>query len=236
MNITKYLSPMLNPIRHRNVLIQILRKIYSNPVLGPNLGFKGGTAAMLFYGLPRFSVDLDFDLLNPGLEEKILTEMPKTLQKLGDVNEAVKKNYTLLFILSYQKGQRLIKIEISRRPIYNDSFEKKNFLGIPMLVVKQSDMVSSKLAALLTRKKFASRDVFDIWYFLEKNWEINEGVLLKKTGLSKKSALIKATKMIEKINPDLFMPGLGELVDNKTKYWIKHHLKEETLFLLTRLL
>ena len=101
-----------------------------------------------------------------------------------------------------------------------------------MLVVKQSNMVSSKLAALLTRKKFASRDVFDVWYFLEKNWEINEDVLLRETGLSKKSALDKALQIVEKINPDLFMPGLGELVNNKTKYWIKNHLKEETLFLL----
>lgn len=204
---------MLNPILHRNVLIQILKKIYSHPILGPNLGFKGGTAAMLFYGLPRFSVDLDFDLLNPDLEDKILVEIPKILQKLGDVHE-------------------LVKVKISRRPIHNNSFEKKGFLGIPMLVVKQSHMVSSKLAALLTRKKFASRDVFDVWYFLEKNWEINEDILLRETGLSKKTALNKAVKMVEKINPDLFMPGLGELVDNKTKYWIRNHLKEETLFLL----
>ena len=87
---------MLNPILHRTILIQILKKIYSSPILGPNLGFKGGTAAMLFYGLPRFSVDLDFDLLNPDLEDKILVEMPKMLQKLGDVREAAKKKYTLL--------------------------------------------------------------------------------------------------------------------------------------------
>jgi len=218
MNTIKYLHPMLNPILHRTILIQILKKIYSSPILGPNLGFKGGTAAMLFYGLPRFSVDLDFDLLNPDLEDKILVEMPKMLQKLGDVREAAKKKYTLLFIVSYEKGQRLVKVEISRRPIHNNSFEKKSFLGIPMLVVKQSDMVATKLAALLTRKKFASRDVFDVWYFLEKNWEINESVLLKETGLSKKLALMNAIKMVEKINPELFMPGLGELIDNKTKF------------------
>lgn len=223
---------MLNPVLHKNILIQILKRIYSNSLFGPNLGFKGGTAAMMFYGLPRFSVDLDFDLLNPDLENKILTDLPKVLQKIGIIQEVTKKKYTLLSILSYQKGQRLIKIEISRRPVSNDQYEKMNFLGVPMLVVKQPDMIASKLSALLTRKKFASRDVFDIWYFLKNNWEINEDILLAETGFSKKTAFTKAQNMIEKIDPDLFMPGLGELVDNKTKFWIKNHLKEEVLFLL----
>jgi len=223
---------MLNPTLHRTILIQILKRVYSHPLFGPNLGFKGGTAAMLFYGLPRFSVDLDFDLLNPDLEDKILSDLPKILQKHGEVQEATKKTHTLLFIVSYEKGQRLVKIEISRRPIDTGPYEVKNFLGIPMLVVKQAKMVTSKLAALLTRKKFASRDVFDVWYFLDKNWDINEDILLKETGLSKRAALTKTIEMLEKINPDSFMPGLGELVDNKTKYWIKNHLKEETLFLL----
>lgn len=223
---------MLNPVLHRKVLIRILNKIYSDPILGPNLGFKGGTAAMMFYGLPRFSVDLDFDLLNPNLEDKILAYLPKILQQFGEIHEATKKRFTLLLVLSYQKGQRLVKIEISRRPIHGDSFEKKSFMGMPMLVVKQPKMVASKLAALLTRKRYAPRDVFDVWYFLEQNWELDEKVLLKETGLSQKEAFAKAVKMLDKIDSDSFLEGLGELVDNKTKYWIKNHLKEEVLFLL----
>lgn len=55
---------------HKNVLIKILKDIYTNPTLGPILGFKGGSAVYLFYGLNRFSVDLDFDLLQ--LEKKIM--------------------------------------------------------------------------------------------------------------------------------------------------------------------
>lgn len=223
---------MLNTTLHRTVLIQILKKIYSDSSIGPKMGFKGGTAAMMFYGLPRFSVDLDFDLLDPTGETQIMKKVPILLQKIGEVRDAVKKKYTLLFVLSYQKGQRIVKIEISRRPLSVDSFESKNFLGVPMLVVNQSDMVACKLSALLTRKKFASRDVFDVWYFLDKNWEINEDRLLKETGFSKKIAFEKAIVMVEHIQPELFMPGLGELVDNKTKYWVKEKLKDELLFLL----
>jgi len=49
---------------HNNLLVQILKDIYSDTDISPFLGFKGGTAAYLFYDLPRFSVDLDFDLLD----------------------------------------------------------------------------------------------------------------------------------------------------------------------------
>ena len=56
---------------HRNVLIYILKDLYTDMELGPLLGFKGGTAAYLFYKLNRFSVDLDFDLLDAGQEDLV---------------------------------------------------------------------------------------------------------------------------------------------------------------------
>ena len=54
---------MLDTDRHKNILIKILKDIYTDNTIGPILGFKGGTAAYLFYDLPRFSVDIDFDLI-----------------------------------------------------------------------------------------------------------------------------------------------------------------------------
>lgn len=52
--------------RHKFFMVQLLKEIYSDPELATCLGFKGGTALMLFYDLPRFSTDLDFDLLSIG--------------------------------------------------------------------------------------------------------------------------------------------------------------------------
>lgn len=49
---------------HRNILLHLLKEVYTHPSIGAFLGFNGGTAAYLFYELDRFSVDLDFDLLN----------------------------------------------------------------------------------------------------------------------------------------------------------------------------
>ena len=40
--------------KHKFFLVSILKDIYSDIELANSLGFKGGTAQMLFYDLPRF--------------------------------------------------------------------------------------------------------------------------------------------------------------------------------------
>lgn len=50
-------------------MLRILKDIYTDPDLNSLLGFKGGTALMFFYNLPRFSVDLDFNLLDAEKEQ-----------------------------------------------------------------------------------------------------------------------------------------------------------------------
>ena len=62
---------MLNIEKHKGILVRILKDMYTDNTLGPVLGFKGGTAALLFYDLSRFSVDLDFDLLDPEKEDYV---------------------------------------------------------------------------------------------------------------------------------------------------------------------
>jgi len=61
----------LDYLKHKNIMLQILKDVYRMLLLPPYLGFKGGTAALLFYGLPRNSVDLDFDLLDETKEEEV---------------------------------------------------------------------------------------------------------------------------------------------------------------------
>lgn len=217
---------------HRNTFVDILRAVYSDPLLRSNLGFRGGTAAMLFYGLPRFSVDLDFDLLDPAKKEEVFIKLGEILPRFGTVTEAFDKHYTLFFILSYKKGERGLKVEISKR-IIKSAYETKNFLGISMLVMKQEDMIAGKLAALLTRKRFATRDMLDLWFFLKENWQINEEFLKAKSGLSLKQALIKAQQLVKNVKSTELLAGLGELLeDNKQKAWVKDKLSDELLFRL----
>ncbi|MDD4358771.1 MAG: nucleotidyl transferase AbiEii/AbiGii toxin family protein [Candidatus Pacebacteria bacterium] len=77
---------MLNIEKHRNILIKILKNIYTDNSVGPILGFKGGTAALLFYNLNRFSVDLDFDLLDPEKEDFVFEKISKIISKYEILN------------------------------------------------------------------------------------------------------------------------------------------------------
>lgn len=216
---------------HRDVLVAILREIYSDTLLRTLLGFKGGTAAMLFYGLPRLSVDLDFDLLDPDKKEPVFNRLKEILPHFGRVIEAWDKYHTLFFLLSYRKEERGLKVEISKR-IMRTAYTLKNYLGIPMLVMREEDMVAGKLAALLTRKRLATRDMFDLWFFLKESWQINEEFLKEKSVLSLKEALEKAQSVVKNVKPPELLAGLGELLDNKQKAWVRGYLQDELVFRL----
>lgn len=102
---------------HKNILVKILKDIFTNHMIAPHLGFKGGTAALLFYNLSRFSVDLDFDLLEPSKELVIFETIKTILSKYGTI-KAQNKRYSLFFLLAYQDkqvGAQNIKVEINKR-------------------------------------------------------------------------------------------------------------------------
>lgn len=216
---------------HRGKLVRILSEIYKDPRLAKALGFKGGTAAYLFYELPRASVDLDFNLLIPEEEEYVAKAIGKMLPKYGVVMDSTIKHFTIFFLVKYAVDSWKIKIEISRRPI-KAKYQVVNFLGVDIQVMVKEDMIACKLAALLTRKLFVMRDVFDVWYFLHMEWEINEEIFTIQTGWSLKEGLKRTIVIVDKLQKKELLQGVGELLTEKQKDWVKSKLKEELLFLL----
>lgn len=220
---------MLNRERHQTILLKILKEIHSDAVLRRVLGFKGGTAAYLFYQLPRFSVDLDFDLLDTQKKQIVFERIKKLLPQFGTLLQATEKRYALFFLVTYKQGEHKVKVKISKRPT-KTTFEVKNYLGIPLLVISKEDMVAMKLAAFLTRKRFAARDIFDLWFFLKNEWPINESVVKQRTELTLKKALEEARKKTKKVKKNQLLQGLGELLEVRQKSWAREKLKEELLF------
>lgn len=216
---------------HKTILLQILKDIYTDISISSILGFKGGTACYFFYDLPRFSVDLDFDLLDLNKEKFVFGKIGEILKNYGEIKEKRSKRYTLFFILSYNKEAQNIKVEISKRTFGSD-YEIKNYLGISMLVMRKEDLFAHKLVTLLERKKLANRDIFDVWFFLKNNWEINKEIVEKRTGMEIKKYLKKCIKFVEKASERHILAGMGELLDEKTKTWAKKNLKKDLLFLL----
>jgi len=222
---------MLDRNIHKTILLQLLKDIYTSSSLGPVLGLKGGTAAHFFYDLGRFSVDLDFDLLNEAQEDIVFKQIESILQEYGTIKEKQKKLNTLFFLLSYGERDQNIKVEISRR-IFGSRYELKSYLGVSMLVMIKEDMFAHKLVAMLERAKTANRDVFDVWHFLKNRWPINTKIVEKRTQMEFRDYLKKCVKFVESMSDRGILAGMGELMNEKQKAWVKANLKKDTAFLL----
>lgn len=220
--------------RHKIILIRILKEIYSNPITGPVLGFKGGTAAFLFYHLERFSVDLDFDLLDLSKVDNIFQQMQSILIKYGRLKVADKKRYSLIFILEYndkEPGEQNVKVEINLRD-FGSKFTIQAYLGISMKVMIREDMIAHKLVALYERVGKTNRDLYDCWFFLSQGWPINRNIIENRTGINFHQFVTNCLLIIEKTSNRNILSGMGELLDQKQKNWVKNHLKEELVFQL----
>ncbi|MEK7562207.1 MAG: nucleotidyl transferase AbiEii/AbiGii toxin family protein, partial [Patescibacteria group bacterium] len=150
--------------KHKNILFQILKDIYSDSAIAPFLGFKGVTAALMFYGLPRNSVDLDFDLLDESKEKEVLEKINKISANYGKIVESRIKRFNLINVISYDVKSQNIKVEVNRRD-FGSKYEMKILFGISMLVMVKEDMFANKLMAMYERVGKTSRDVFDVWFF-----------------------------------------------------------------------
>jgi predicted nucleotidyltransferase component of viral defense system len=215
--------------RFEIVIIRLLKDIYANKILRTALGFKGGTAEFFFYDLPRFSTDLDFDLLNFDDDKKVFAEIRKIFSHFGTITQSNEKTHTTFFLTTYKNKTRKIKIEISKRES-ESHFEPKNYLGIPILTMKREDLAANKLLAFLTRKKFAARDLFDLWFFLSNDWIINENIIKHELSIPLKKALEKALKKTKNIRSSSLSYGLGDISDEKQKIFIKKELKNDLMF------
>jgi predicted nucleotidyltransferase component of viral defense system len=222
----------LNPAKHKNILIRILKEVYSDPTIGPILGFKGGTAAYLFYDLDRFSVDLDFDLLDVSKEDLVFENMKGILQRYGKIKTSDKKRFNLIYILDYDEkelGAQNVKVEINRRN-FGSKFVVKSYLGISMKVMIPEDMVANKLVAFYERIGKTNRDIYDTWFFFANNWPVNRELVEKRTGMPFKEFLETCCTLLEKMDNKNILSGMGEVLNEKQKAWVKSKLKNELLF------
>ncbi len=216
---------------HKTILFQILKDIYSDTRISPFLGFKGGTATLMFYGLDRFSVDLDLDLLDENQEERVFSRIMEIVQKYGVIKESRRKRFNLLIVLSYEDKARHVKVEINRRQ-YGSRYEIKTYLGVSMQVMVVEDMFAHKLMAMYERIDKTSRDIYDVWFFLTSRTPINKGIVEARSHMPFDQLVEACIKRLEKLNNRRILEGMGELLTTSQKDWAKAKLREETIALL----
>ena len=222
---------MIDINRHKFFLVQILKDIYADIELSNYLGFKGGTALMFFYDLPRFSVDLDFNLLDTEKTDTVYEKVRKIILKYGNIFDEAKKFYGLIIVLDYAVYERKLKVEISKR-LFNDRYEIKNLLGINVKVMVREDMFAHKLCALLDRDMVASRDIFDCWFFMHLQTPVNPAIIETRMGMSYPDYLQKCIASLESLSDRTLLSGLGEVTDDKMKKFVRAKLRTEAIDLL----
>ena len=167
--------------------------------------FYGGTALRIFYGLDRFSEDLDFSLLAPNPDFSLtpyFSKIVEEFQSLGmnvsirEKDKRIKTQVESAFLKSETIWQELvledlvkqhgissnktikIKIEIDRLPPLGFATEEKLLIRPFSFYVncfKMPSLFAGKLHALLFRK-WKSRLKGRDWYDME--WYIRKGVSL----------------------------------------------------------
>ncbi len=222
---------MVDVNRHRFFLVQILKDIYSDMELANCMGFKGGTALMFFYDLPRFSIDLDFNLLDVEKEDVAYKKVRLILLKYGKIFDEAKKYYGPLIVLDYGVSERKLKVEISNR-VFENRYEIKNLLGINVKVMVQEDMFAHKLCALLDRNAVANRDIFDCWFFMQRQTPINKSIVESRMEMPFHEYLQECIERLQSMSDKGLLQGIGELLDGKMKRFVRVNLRTEVIKLL----
>jgi predicted nucleotidyltransferase component of viral defense system len=222
----------------------ILRSIYSK--VSRELVFKGGTALAFFYGLNRFSEDLDFtlngdldlsrlvkeiekdfELLNIRATFKIIEDNPKSFSfRIGIEGPLFTKEIERCFIrVEISKREKISKnLEIKElRPIYPD------ILPFFVTVMNLEEILAEKVRALFWRGK--SRDLYDVWFLLEKGVKVDLELVDEKLSYYGKSwnskEFLKKIDALEKVwKRELEAIILGSVPDFKgVKKMIRAKLK-----------
>ena len=226
---------------HKTNLTNILIDIYKNSYFGSMLGFKGGTAALLFYKLPRFSVDLDFDLTinlkkdSPELQE-FVDKMSALLSSKFEIKDQSAKYNTLFWLISYGTGLAHIKVEVSTRDNPFNHYNLVPFYGTTIKVIDLKDMMAHKLVTVTERGILANRDLFDIHYFLglPEASQINYQIIKHRTRKDPKEFYLFLLKYLDNINSKNILAGLGEVLTDSQKDWAKAKLLVEIKGLIQR--
>jgi predicted nucleotidyltransferase component of viral defense system len=176
---------MLNRKTHETHLRRLLSSVYLSRDLQNVLGFKGGTSLYMFYNLDIFSTDLDFNCLAEDLDVEPLNQIFQD----HEIQDYYNKGNTWFWLLSYQKTQIKIKVEV-RKPVhsglvpddlrgvtkrnYPDIYETKDLLGIPVKVMTKDCVFTHKLCTVTDRNNLQNRNLYDAYFMLRNGFAINE--------------------------------------------------------------
>lgn len=213
---------MLNREKHRLIMFNILKDIF-NSDMWRYFAFKWWTACYFLYWLDRFSTDLDFDLI-------------KNIDWVDNFIESILKKYWTVkkwnkIILSYWEIDMNIKIDINRKIWKSNKYEIVNFYWTDIRIQDKSTIFANKLVALLERN--TNRDIYDVYFFFQNMFDVNESIILERTWDNLKNLLILIEKKLNSLTKNYkILDWLWEVLTEKQKFFVKEKMLQDLIWIL----
>ena len=229
-------------ILHKSYLDRLLIEIIDNPLLSQHLAFKGGTCATMLGFLDRFSVDLDFDLLDKSQAKALRREFRKLFKQIG-VTVAKEHDAIMFFQVKYPtttSGVRnTLKVSAHDIPANANEYSVQYFKEIDRLMKSQTieTMFANKLVALTDRyvkhQAIAGRDIYDTHHFFVHGYRYKGAVIQERTGLDPKEYITNLIAFITKhVTQTVINEDLNTLLSGDQFQQIRKVLIPETIAFL----
>ena len=220
--------------------IVFLSALYSQK-LSQEVFFKGGTAIRLLLNSFRFSEDLDFTTTLTHLEieavlDKVLQELRLIVPNITIKQlKTIQKSYTGSLRCESDDYKYPVNIHLDFSYREKPLTEKESILETlfpvspyPIIIhMDWNEILAEKIRALLTRAK--GRDLFDMWYLMSKDIQIDLKLINKKMELhNKKITMDDVIKKIESFSDEKLKEDLNKYLPS-THRKITNELKEMVL-------
>lgn len=251
MNLIEKYVKQTNPDLRKNILreflqVLILKLLYSSKY-NTSVVFMGGTCLRICYDIPRFSEDLDFNLVSKSLDFSALLgylkdELNKYRFKVdikGKDEKIVYKGFLRFSDVLYKlnlsplKNQKLtIKFEIDSNPQKNYSNEINivSKFGFNFIIknVELPSMMAGKIHACFSRGYYKGRDFYDLFWYLSKKITPNFKLLqeFKMNIVNKKELISYLNTEVKKIKIEEIVKDAYPFLENKDETKILENIKE----------
>ena len=237
---------MLTPDRsaavHKAWLYRILMGIADDPYLMKYLRFKGGTCAAIRGLLDRFSVDLDFDLLEaPQSKSEVSKKLESIFKTLG-LTIKDKSSKVPQYFLKYPdsiQGRNTIKVEALFPAPKSNEYEPVYLRDIDRTIICHSieTMFANKLVALMDRYdkhgSVAGRDIYDIHHFFLKGYSYKPEIIVERTKQTVPVFFKKLVDFVSKhVTEKVINQDLNYLLPPENFQRIRKIIKAEVLVML----
>lgn len=234
--------PKKNDAVHLAWMYRIISAIADDSLLSSLLRFKGGTCAAMREVIERFSVDLDFDLIDSKKSDAVSVHFEIIFKKFGlEIKNKSKRapQYFLRYPKIAENSRNTIKIDVAFPAAKNNIYEPVRFTEIDRILHCYTipTMFAHKLIAMIARWERtgnpASRDLFDIHTFFIKGYEYDKEIIRELRGVDAMVFLQELHDFVRKeVTQQHIDQDLNTLLLPQEFQRVRKFLKQETLMFL----